>query len=341
MRRGEKTRHVLLHQGEAGQRALGWLRDQGGRLPSPGHHLVFVGSGTSYYLAQVAAFYAASTGRSAQAAPACEVLRFPQVYLAHRPQVVVVSRSGDTSEGVAAAQVARRHGCAVWAATCRQDGALSREADHVLWSPAGQDGTLVMLRSFTSMLLLLLAWLGRGQEDLGLDEVASALDNWAEQVLAELENHPEPPPGHLVVLGSGGYYGVAREVALKAEEMALVRPEVYHTLEYRHGPRACLSPGDLVLLLTEGSDPLERAVLDEARDLGARTWLFASTDTQKATGHRVWVSPQVGRGLARAVLAAVTGQVAAWYWAVSRGVDPDSPPHLTDVVAIAELSAQG
>src|SRR6202035_3438965 len=62
---------------------------------------LFVGCGTSYYLAEAAAASRRlQTGRAAFAVPASEIMLFPDTALLHAPslQAVIISRSGETSE---------------------------------------------------------------------------------------------------------------------------------------------------------------------------------------------------------------------------------------------------
>src|SRR6516225_6069986 len=69
---------------------------------------MFLGCGTSYYLAEAAAAaWTMMTGQRARALPASEPLLFPGLTMsaAENVQAVVISRSGRTSEAVRAANV--------------------------------------------------------------------------------------------------------------------------------------------------------------------------------------------------------------------------------------------
>src|SRR5271157_2669134 len=68
---------------------------------------LFIGCGTSFYLAEAAAnSWTLLTGQRARAVPASEVLLFPQLVKSNGEgmQAVVISRSGKTSETVRAAR---------------------------------------------------------------------------------------------------------------------------------------------------------------------------------------------------------------------------------------------
>ena len=67
--------------------------------------------------------------------------------------------------------------------------------------------------------------------------------------------------GKFVVLGTGAYYGVACEGALKLQEMSISVSQPFHTMEYRHGP-ICLADNTMLAVLLYSEDaPLEDAKL--------------------------------------------------------------------------------
>jgi len=72
---------------------------------------LFVGCGTSFYLAEAAAVsWATLTGEAARPVPASEILLFPEQFRAGSTakQAIVISRSGRTSEAVRWATVLRK-----------------------------------------------------------------------------------------------------------------------------------------------------------------------------------------------------------------------------------------
>ena len=127
--------------------------------------IVVTGAGSSYYLAQAAAAAArAAMHRPVFAAPLSELILRPDGVLvtaagrgaAAREPVVIISRSGSTSEAVDVAERMRAAGHPTVAVTCRGDSPLARTADVALVSPDGDEAAIVMTRSFASMLALLL-----------------------------------------------------------------------------------------------------------------------------------------------------------------------------------------
>ena len=119
---------------------------------------IFVGCGSSFYLAQIAASsWSILTGIPARAIPASEILLFPELFPAPC-QPVFISRSGRTSEIVEAAQYAESDlGIQSLAITCGIGTPIEEICSNVIrLSPADEKST-VMTRSFTSMLLALQA----------------------------------------------------------------------------------------------------------------------------------------------------------------------------------------
>ena len=74
--------------------------------------LVFVGCGTSFYLARALAGVANGLGRAAIAVPGAEWTSYPRSHLADETGAIVIglSRSGTTTETVAAIRASRERG---------------------------------------------------------------------------------------------------------------------------------------------------------------------------------------------------------------------------------------
>src|SRR6266850_5022631 len=97
---------------------------------SQGKEWLFVGCGTSFYLAEAAAAsWTLLTGHRARALPASELLLFPRLAQLNAPdlQVVIISRSGRTSEAVRAAELlSRERNLHTLGLTCASDSDLAK-----------------------------------------------------------------------------------------------------------------------------------------------------------------------------------------------------------------------
>ena len=125
----------------------------------PPDEVVFTGCGSSYYLSMTAASaFQQITGLRAKAIPASEILQFPESVFVQdaAPMVVGASRSGTTTETLRAVKAAARRGLPTICLTCATRSPLAHQADVALCSPAGAERSVVMTKSFSSLLILAL-----------------------------------------------------------------------------------------------------------------------------------------------------------------------------------------
>lgn len=320
---------ALLTQGSAWRAAIRAAEGAGLDLRDS----VVVGSGSSYYISQVAAWLGRQRGVRLSAAPSCEVMLFPDVYLSDARQLVLVSRSARTTEAVRSAEAAGQRMLERVGITCTPEPSqpLYGVVDRMLLSPEGDDGGVVMLRSFSSMLAMLTTALAPDEVPTLL-RLADEVDAFAMRALGFFRDViGQQVPGRVVFLGGGSLYGVAREAALKMTEMAIEVAEPYHPLEYRHGPVAALDAGDLVVLFAqEATWSEESPLLSELSAFGGRT-----------VGVIPWAAPdkapwlELPSGVSATVLpmvATVAAQALALALAEAKDIDCDRPRHLRPAV---------
>jgi len=336
--------------------AIAAALDAAGRAPAAArdvlaaaHSIVVTGAGSSYYLAQVVAAAArAVMRRPVLAAPLSELILRPEGVLAMASRggrsagyepVVIISRSGSTSEAVSVAERMRAAGHPTVAVTCRAGSPLAVLADVTLVSPAGDEEAIVMTRSFASMLALLLGIVAIvGGNDRLVADLARLPDRWDEAAAAAGVGRRLGATdwSRIVILGGGPALGIAAEWGLKLTETSQVPTSVYEPLEFRHGPISVCEPGMLVVGLIGGAGAAEEAaVVEEAARLGAATWLIAR-DEDEARGATGEVS-LIGGGLhpsARLPLLLHPAHALALGLALTRGCDPDAPRHLGQVVIL-------
>ena len=311
--------------------------------------IVVTGAGSSYYLAQVVASAArALTHRPVIAVPLSELILRPEGVLvaatgageaARREPVVIISRSGSTSEAVTVAERMRAARHPTIAVTCRAGSPLASLADATLVSPAGDEAAIVMTRSFGSMLALLLGVVARVAGDHGLMTDLSRLGgHWGDATAAARVGRRLGATdwSRIVVLGGGPAFGIAAEWGLKLTETSQVPTNAYEPLEFRHGPMSVCEPGMLVVGLVGGAGVAEEVVVvEEAARLGAQTWLIAGDEIDGGTATAEL--SRIAGGLhssARLPLLLHPGHALALELALTRGCDPDAPRHLGQVVIL-------
>ena len=348
MKPGAMTIREIYAQPEAWRRCLGMLDGFDFKLLADDKNprnweWLFVGCGTSYYLAQAAAASLMElSGVPARAVPASELLLFPQLVIPVKGAPVfpvLISRSGRTSEILEAAEVLRRRKIAFMSITC--DGnELAELSPRTLQLPVNEEST-VMTSSFTSMLLALQytsAHLSGNEEFIQhLHALPDALAGLLQTYSPRLEEFAHRSFEDVAFLAQGALYPIASETALKVMESSSSYAQFFHTMEFRHGPKSIVSDKVLVGgLLSESGYAEESAVLLEMKTLGGCTLAIANhitAELRSSADLSIELNLSVPES-ARLIVYVVWGQLLGAYIGLQRGLNPDAPCHLSRVVTL-------
>lgn len=306
---------------------------------------LFVGCGSSYYIAlAAAASWTRLTGRPARAVPASELLLFPDlVYSASRPlQPVLISRSGHTSEVLRVAEDLRARKIHTLAITCAPGQELDKLASRTLCLPEADEQSMVMTRSFTSMLLGLQYTAARLAGNAPFLEALGQLPAAAQPLLrsfvpAVMSFVEQRRFADYVFLGQGPFYGLACEGALKVKEMSCSYAQSFHTLEFRHGPKSIVGPETLItFFLSDSGFEAELEVLEEVKALGGTTLAISNRGSVRAApaADLLLELHLEMNEVARLAASLVPCQLLGLYTGIQKGHNPDQPRHLSRVVIL-------
>ncbi len=330
--------------------------EQSGDLKSLAHQFsntqpwIFIGCGSSFYVAQsAAATMTALTGRRAQAVPASELMLFPELVLPEESPCVpvLISRSGRTSEVLKVAEFLRERGIATLGISCAPGQTLETLTASALVLPAADEQSMVMTRSFTSMLMALQALAATIAGNKEFLTAQRRLPTTAEQLLRTLPRQVHDfvtthAFADYVCLGQGALYGIACETALKLTEMSVSYAQSFHTLEFRHGPKSIVSNETLIaFLLSETGYAEELEVLEEIKKLGGTTLVIANrADSRGRAAADLLVELDADAPeAARLPLYLIAGQLMGLYTGLKKGLDPDRPRNLSRVVVLADADS--
>ncbi len=286
--------------------------------------LVLTGCGTSFYLAQSLACAFNAQGQSAIAVPGAEWARRPGSYLADPTGCLVVglSRSGTTTETVQAIEASRARGWPTYALSCASDSAILRAADSGLFLATDPDEGIVMTVSASLMLLGGLRLAGITLPDAVIAAAQAALAQMDAGLAAIL-----PGRSHFVYLGAGANYGLAAEGCLKLQEMSLSFSHAFHPMEYRHGPISLTDERSVVVIAYSDDTASEEArVAADVQAKGATVIGFNGPGDLR-------IVPGV-TGLAATLAALPALQIMGERLALHKGINTESPRHLTKVVVL-------
>jgi len=113
--------------------------------------------------------------------------------------------------------------------------------------------------------------------------------------------------------------------------------QAFHTLEFRHGPKAIVSPETLLtFFVSESGFADEVSVLREMKELGATTFVVSnsiSAAIRASADYSIELSLDVPE-VARPAAAVIAGQLLGFYTGMRKGFNPDRPRNLSRVVML-------
>ena len=272
-----------------------------------------------------------------------ELYYFPETYVGNGKKVLVVpmTRKSYTTEVRMAIDKVRSYpGVKSLAITCDADS--SKYNDYMLLSPETPEDSVIMTRSFTSMIYLAVVmsyYVGGKKEKIeqlkdyaaNAESFLKATDEMAKKIVAE---HPEC--NLFITLGQGINYGIANECMNKMKEMSLSNSEAYYTLEYRHGPMSLVDDKTLIILLgNEDTVDGDAKLLTQMKEYGAKVLAIGNNASKDFTDVDYTLDMPYGYdSLQNAPIIGYIGQLIGYYVAELKNLNADSPRHLTQAIVI-------
>jgi glutamine---fructose-6-phosphate transaminase (isomerizing) len=306
-----------------------------------------VGCGSSYYLSQlIAAIWTKHFYIPATAVPASELLFAPEETMRKvgAEQIVLMSRSGETTEVMRAAELLESHKTVqTLAVTCNPQSLLEKLCTHTFKLDWADEKSTVMTRSFTAILL---AFQRLGLQFVGDETLSAALHNLPKQGQSWLDANAKKIQEFAakreftdyVFLGQGVHYWLAQEAGLKVTEMSSSFAQVYHSLEFRHGPRSITGPETLITFcMSDAAREAEITLARELKDLGAAVSVIVNRANGELKNHcdlvveLVMDAPEFARYAVTAIPAHLLGAAVG----LRKGLNPDAPKNLTRAVVLA------
>jgi len=310
---------------------------------APDTHVLFIGCGTSFYLAQTAAqSFQEVTGHPATAHPGSEIFLSPASTVPQSVPVIafVISRSGATSEAILAARFLNSASSLIRTVgiTCRPDAELARETHHAIELLHVEERSVVMTRSFTNMLIALQLVAGIVASDDAMQAELARLPDLLRPRLNAMAEFARDLGGRadirrVIYLGLGPNYGLAAEATLKLKEMTQVECEPYNPLEFRHGAISTVRDDTAVVFL---AGEREREYIPDAEAHVKRYGAYVATIAPYPSAHAAAqiLLPDGLSDLARCALYLPPLQLLAHERALLLGLDPDAPRNLGHVVVL-------
>jgi len=312
--------------------------------------IIFAGCTSPYYVGiSAAAYWQSALGIHTKAVTCSELIQFPASFISTRqgkPVLVIISRSGKTTESLLAVdQFEKRFPGRTLYIGCAPESQLAQTARLSILFPKGYEETLAQTRSFSTMFLtvqMIGALLSGQEETLKILKAAPA-------VVERIVRGTEPSIANInqglsfqniFYLGSGPFYGAARDAALKMMEMSISEVLCFPFLESRHGPKSLIDENSLVIgLFSQAGRGYEAQLMDEYTIKHRATTVALIPDATCDPG-RVSYRLPVGclwPDSIQALAYLPVVQLMAYYRALAKGVNPDLSRNLTQFIEIARI----
>lgn len=311
--------------------------------------IIVAGCGSAHNIAYaVAPIFQKISGKTCRAVHASDLAINQEMFLnrSRNNLVIVYSRSGNTTESVLALKKAVEAGAATIAVDCFAESKMPQIADAALILEEAVEKSVTTTRSLTAMVLAgyYLAAICEDNERVCKD--LKTLPGLAREKMDQFheigrEISSDQQIAKYAFLGSGSYYGLAREAQLKVKEMVLLPADSYVSLDYQHGPMSNVDEQMLVTIMVSdagGSYDLELA--GNMKSLGGKLFVICDEDSQgfaDCTNYLLRLNTGLGDGI-RDVLYMPALQFMAYYKCLAVGCDPDNPKNLSYHV---ELTTSG
>ncbi len=244
---------------------------------------------------------------------------------------VSVSQSGRSPDIVDLTRTAKAGGAYGIAVTNDPASPLALAADATLDIHAGPELSVAATKTFiTSALVCLWMLAETAADDALLAAIRDLPERLAEAAAADWSALAEAAGNKsLYTLGRGPSWAISNEAALKFKEVCQLHAESYSSAEVLHGPVSIVDRGFPVLAFT-ASDAAEGAVIEVADALAAKgAAVFVTSD--RATRARSLPTIRTRHWLTDPLAAIVSFYSTIETLAVARGLDPDTPRHLSKV----------
>lgn len=326
-----------------------WIKELFDKVTAnPATEIILTGAGTSGFIGNtVEGIVQKELGLRTRAVATTDLITHPEYFLSEKNATLLISfaRSGDSPESVEAYRISDQYCKHIdhLIITCNRDGALARKAvnnnTYVLLLPEGaNDQGLAMTGSFTSMLLtaLLVTGIDNLESNQRYVDLAATYSNRVlEQYMGQLKTIAAKKFERVVLLGSGSNLGIAREGALKIQELSdgAIICTYDSFLGFRHGPKAVVNNKTLIIYIFSGNPLVYQYELDLAQSIEEKSnyldtlGIRESDIPELALGNSILLNSQESPQLKQffTLCAIIPIQALAYYKSVNLKLDPDNP----------------
>lgn len=313
--------------------------------------LILIGCGTSWHAGLVGEYLFEDLARVPVEVEYASEFRYRNPVLYADDLVMAISQSGETADSLAAMDLAKRKGAAVFGVCNVVGSSIPRLSDAGAYTHAGPEIGVASTKAFTAQVTVL-SLMAVGMAKLRGTMNLIAIKSFFE----ELESIPEKIEKALLLndqmislaeqykdarnflyLGRGYNFPVALEGALKLKEISYIHAEGYPAAEMKHGPIALIDEEMPVVVIATNSEHYEKVVsnIQEVKARKGKVIALVSEGNRALdtmVDHVVEV-PETIDPLSP-LINTVPLQLLSYHIAVMRGCNVDQPRNLAKSVTV-------
>jgi glucosamine--fructose-6-phosphate aminotransferase (isomerizing) len=313
--------------------------------------LILIGCGTSWHAGLVGEYLFEDLARVPVEVEYASEFRYRNPVLYADDLVMAISQSGETADSLAAMDLAKRKGAAVFGVCNVVGSSIPRLSDAGAYTHAGPEIGVASTKAFTAQVTVL-ALMAVGMAKLRGTMNLVAIKSFFE----ELEGIPEKIEKALLLneqmialaaqykdarnflyLGRGYNFPVALEGALKLKEISYIHAEGYPAAEMKHGPIALIDEEMPVVVIATNSEHYEKVVsnIQEVKARKGKVIVIVSEGNNglnDMVDHVIQV-PETIEALSP-LINTVPLQLLSYHIAVMRCCNVDQPRNLAKSVTV-------
>ena len=313
--------------------------------------IIFSGAGTSAYIGEIIVPYLnKNVDGDFRAIASTDIVANPEMYLKkHIPTIMVsFARSGNSPESIASYNLANKlvDDISHIFITCNKEGQLAKISQDnekvllLLMPEESNDKGFAMTSSFSCMTIAATLLFNRANFIKNKEELLKAIDI-SKDILnnghMELKELLDGDFNRIVYLGSGPFYGLAKESSLKLLE--LTRGQIIShsetVLGFRHGPKSIVDDNTYIFVYISNDDyskKYDRDLINEIyQDIGGHKLIIIgkeySRDMENISDYHIYLdnAGDINNAVFIGLLYVLYAQIFALLSSVKLGVEPDNP----------------
>ena len=315
-------------------------------------NIFIVACGTAMHSGMVGKYVMEELARTHVTVDIASEFRYRNPIIGEGDLIIIVSRSGETADSLAAMRLAKQKGAKTLAIVNAMGSTIAREADMLIYTHAGPEISVASTKAYMVQLSVMylfafeLAFAKGTIDEEQYKYYTSKLLETPDMVQKVIESTTETAQkistqlitaDSLLYIGRGLDYALSMEGSLKLKEISYIHSESYAAGELKHGTISLITKDMPVIAVATQSALYEKTVsnIKEVKARGAKVVMICKEgdDVPSDVADFVLKVPDFEECLLP-MLVCVPLQLIAYYTAVQRGNDVDQPRNLAKSVTV-------